>query len=103
MAYELMQTMHVDASANFHSLDDVFYFGGQNAHNVLAVEKHVPAEKDEIELEPGDLIGIAGNHWNGFSKGMNRRTGRNGLYPSYKVVEKLEVADFPKFKVAEHS
>ncbi|XP_064599891.1 alpha-(1,6)-fucosyltransferase-like isoform X2 [Liolophura sinensis] len=103
VAYELMQTMHVDASANFHSLDDIFYFGGQNAHNVLAVEKHVPGGKDEIELEPGDLIGVAGNHWNGFSKGMNRRTGQNGLYPSYKVVEKLEVADFPKFKVSEDS
>ena len=54
------------------------------------------AEMDEeIDLEIGDVIGIAGNHWNGFSKGTNRRTGKNGLYPSYKAREKWITADFP--------
>ena len=67
VAYEMMQTMHGDASSKFKSLDDIFYFGGQNAHNEVVVEKHVGQSSQEIDLEPGDLIGIAGNHWDGYS------------------------------------
>lgn len=54
------------------------------------------AESDnEIDLMIGDIIGIAGNHWDGFSKGTNRRTGKKGLYPSYKTREKYIILDFP--------
>lgn len=54
-------------------------------HEQIAVEDHTPENKEEIELKVGDTIGIAGNHWNGFSKGVNRRTEKSGMYPSYKV------------------
>ncbi|KAJ8302715.1 hypothetical protein KUTeg_019111 [Tegillarca granosa] len=97
VAYEMMQTMHGDVSQNFKSLDDIYYFGGQNAHDVEAIAKHVPQGPNEIELMPGDTIGIAGNHWDGFSKGLNRRTGKSGLYPSYKVKNKLVVVDMPTY------
>lgn len=74
----------------------------------MAVEEHVPANGEEIALQVGDLVGVAGNHWNGFSKGTNRRTGKvrakrgrdvlqMGLYPSYKVREKWQIVDFPVF------
>lgn len=89
MAYELMQTLHGDASTYFRSLDDSFYFGGQNAHNMLAWENYNASRYEEISLQVGDLVGIAGNHWDGFSKGTNRRTGQSGLYPSYKVVDNV--------------
>ena len=59
-----MQTLHPDASANFHSLDDIYYFGGQNAHNQIAIYPHEPRTADEIPMEPGDIIGVAGNTWN---------------------------------------
>ncbi|KAJ1346892.1 hypothetical protein KIN20_001816 [Parelaphostrongylus tenuis] len=95
MGFELMQVQQGDAGERFHSLDDIYYFGGQQAHEVVAVENHVPEGDGEIELRVGDVIGIAGNHWNGFSKGQNRRTGDSGLYPSYKVVEKWRIVDFP--------
>ena len=85
MAYELMQTRFADASWRFRSLDDVYYFGGQNPHNVMAVLDHKPTRPEEIEMRRGDLIGLAGNHWNGYSKGRNRRTNQEGLFPSYKV------------------
>ena len=85
MGYELMQVLQGDAGENFHSLDDLYYYGGQFAHEQVAIEDHVPENSNEIELKAGDTIGIAGNHWDGYSKGNNRRTQKTGLYPSYKV------------------
>lgn len=101
VAYEIMQTLHPDASANFHSLDDIYYFGGQNAHNQIAVYPHKPRTDEEIPMEPGDIIGVAGNHWDGYSKGVNRKLGKTGLYPSYKVREKIETVKYPTYPEAE--
>ena len=92
-----MQTIHGDASAYFKSLDDVYYFGGQNAHNMLAVESHKQKHQGEISMEVGDYLGIAGNHWNGYSKGINRRTSQHGLYPSYKVVNNIRIVKMPLY------
>ena len=100
LAYELMQTFHPNADAQFHSLDDMFYYGGQDAHNQVALMAHTPQRGSEIELRPGDVIGIAGNHWDGFSKGLNRRTGKHGLYPSYKVRDEIRIARFPTYPEA---
>ena len=101
LAYEKMQTYVVDGANRFHSLDDIYYYGGQNAHNQIAVYNHHPQNRDEIELQKGDFVGVAGNHWNGYSKGLNRRTGQTGLYPSYKVIEKIETAKFPTYPEVE--
>ncbi|XP_076833935.1 alpha-(1,6)-fucosyltransferase [Brachyhypopomus gauderio] len=101
VAYEIMQTLHPDASSYFHSLDDIYYFGGQNAHNQLAIYPHQPRNNEEIPLEPGDTIGVAGNHWDGYSKGINRKSGRTGLYPSYKVKEKMEIVKYPTYPEAD--
>ncbi|MEE6492092.1 hypothetical protein FKM82_016468 [Ascaphus truei] len=101
VAYEIMQTLHPDASTFFHSLDDIYYFGGQNAHNQVAIYPHQPRNADEIPMEPGDIIGVAGNHWDGYSKGINRKLGRTGLYPSYKVKEKIENVKYPTYEEAE--
>ena len=94
--------MHGDASQYFKSLDDIYYFGGQNGHNVEAIEPHaVRLEDNQLELELGDLIGIAGNHWDGYSKGKNARTGKTGLFPSYKAVDtvvKVKMPTYPEVK-----
>ena len=101
MAYELMQTTRADASRHFRSLDDIYYFGGQSAHHQVAIERHVAKPgSDELDLLPGDLIVVDGNHWDGFSKGRSVRLGRTGLYPSYKVVEHLNIAKFPTYDEA---
>jgi len=102
VAYELMQTLHPDASEMFSSLDDIFYFGGQNAHNVQAVYAHESINDDEMPLQVGDLIGIAGNHWDGFSKGRNRRLEQNGLFPSYKVRDAVNWVPFPLYREADN-
>jgi len=46
----------------------------------------------------GDVVGIAGNHWDGYSKGRSRRTGGIGLYPSYKTVDKKVVVKYPIYE-----
>jgi glycoprotein 6-alpha-L-fucosyltransferase len=87
----MMQHRYPDASWRFKSLDDVYYYGGQNDHQVIAIYEHnsIP-NRDEIELIPGDVLSLAGNHWNGYSKGRNHRTNAIGLFPSYKVMELTE-------------
>ena len=94
LAYELMQTQHPDASSWFHSLDDIYYFGEQNDHLQEVLVDHLPRTNEEIELKKGDTIKVAGNHWNGYSKGTNLRTGKEGLYPSFKVKEHKVISEF---------
>jgi glycoprotein 6-alpha-L-fucosyltransferase len=87
-----MQTRFPDASWRFRSLDDVYYYGGQNGHVMIALVDHTPLKNtEEIELRKGDHISLAGNHWNGLSKGKNHRTNQIGLFPSFKVKDILQV------------
>jgi len=97
VAYEIMQYLKPDASDNFKSLDDIWYFGGQDEHQQSAVMDHKANSREEIELNVGDVLGVAGNHWNGFNKGRNHRAGRVGLYPQYKTREKVKIVDFPTY------
>jgi len=106
LAYELMQannpdmklyTKKVDFSQEFYSLDDIYYFGGQRPHNMIAIYDHKTNLDGHINLKAGDVIGIAGNHWNGFSLGLNRRTERSGLFPTYKAKEAIETYQFKAF------
>ena len=97
VAYEIMQNLKIDASDNFKSLDDIWYFGGQDEHQQVAVMEHKAGTREEIELKVGDVVGVAGNHWNGFNKGRNHRTNRIGLYPQYKTREKVKIVDFPTY------
>jgi glycoprotein 6-alpha-L-fucosyltransferase len=43
------------------------------------------------------VIGVAGNHWDGFNKGRNHRSNRIGLYPEYKTDEQIKIVDFPTY------
>jgi len=100
VAYEIMQYLKPDASDNFKSLDDIWYFGGQDEHQQIAVMDHksdTSLRREEIDLKVDDTIGVAGNHWNGFNKGRNHRSGRIGLYPQYKTREKVKIVDFPTY------
>lgn len=97
VAYELMQPLHGDASHWFKSLDDIYYFGGQNGHQWEAVVNHVPKTSDEIPLNIGDTVGIAGNHWDGYSKGKHMKSHKSGLFPSYKAVDKIVRVKMPTY------
>ncbi|ODM92730.1 Alpha-(1,6)-fucosyltransferase [Orchesella cincta] len=98
LAYEIMQTKHADASGRFVSLDDIYYYGGGSGTIQKAQFVHKPRSSGELELEVGDKIGVAGNHWNGMSKGTNQRTNKVGLYPSYKARNVFAKVNFPRDK-----
>uniref|UniRef100_A0A224XLR6 Alpha-(1,6)-fucosyltransferase n=1 Tax=Panstrongylus lignarius TaxID=156445 RepID=A0A224XLR6_9HEMI len=102
VAYEIMQSLHHDASTRFRSLDDIYYFGGQGNHQKVAKLKHKATSPDQMDLELGDIVAVAGNHWDGYSKGRNLRTNRIGLYPSFKVDDVVETAEFPTFPEVAH-
>ena len=93
-----MQSLQPDASKNVQSLDDIYWILGQSDHDVQAVYSHKARDSSQIDLNVGDRIGIAGNHWDGYSKGVNRNTGRTGLFPSYKVQDIMVVEDFPTYE-----
>jgi len=54
-------------------------------------------EKESKKCFSGDVIGVAGNHWDGFNKGRNHRTNRIGLYPEYKTSEQIKLVDYPTY------
>lgn len=91
-----MQTLHVDASSNYYSLDDIYYYGGQQDHDVVAFVGN-QAKDQQVQFKAGDHLGIAGNEKNGFSVGQHRGSRARGNYPSYKVEEFVLAADFPTF------
>ncbi|KAJ8687903.1 hypothetical protein QAD02_023698 [Eretmocerus hayati] len=98
VAYELMQTYHTDAHDKFASLDDIYYYGGQNPHPQVAIMNHEPKRAEEIQLRINDEIEVHGNHWDGYSKGKNLRTNAIGLFPSFKIKNPIEAIDFPKYE-----
>lgn len=85
VAYEIMNSLHPDASTMYTSLDDIYYYGGQKRRIHTAVLPHRANGPHEINLHVGDDIAVAGNHWDGYSKGTNLRTKESGLYPTFKV------------------
>lgn len=93
-----MQNEHIDASNKYYSLDDVYYFGGQQGHNMVAIQNHkAPPNQNELSMNIGDILSIAGNEKNGYSVGRKLSTKKHGQYPSYKVEEEVLVADFPTY------
>ena len=101
LSYELMNSKHTDASRSFHSLDDVYYFGGQREHKVRALWPHRPKRgSEELALRVGDVVGIAGNHWDGWGKGKHHGSGVKGLFPAYKMEDVHDVVDFPTYEAS---
>ena len=90
-----MNGKRLDASRKFHSLDDIYYFGGQQEHEVKAIWAHSASSSKEIDLNVDEKVKIDGNHWDGIAKGGSQH--KNGLFPAYKVEDVTRVADFPKY------
>lgn len=117
LAYTLMQTMHPDASNRFKSLDSVYVYNGPKfsvAHIRKAVLPHHPKKNSEIDLNVGDLIDWYNqpvnnmmnkyhDPGNGYSIGRNMRTNQNGSFPTFKVIDQIETAEFPKYSNIEET
>ena len=69
LAYEIMSYKHTDASQRFRSLDDIYYFGGQNEHTMRVLWPNKKTSSKELKLEVGDTIKIAGTQSFFFSLG----------------------------------
>ena len=119
LAYELMQGRHADASLMIRSLDDDYFYSVYYGHSMIdrvAIHDHRPDQgPNQIELRVGDQIGArvsgtfkdadifkgpnkrTGNLWNGWSVGVNRRTGKAGWFPTFKTVSDFRTMEFPKY------
>ena len=124
MTYELMHGNNlVDATLNIRSLDDDYFYSVLYDYSMIdrvAIHHHRPDQQrrgpgNQIELRVGDQIGIrgagdfkdadffkgpnkrTGNLWNGWSVGVNRRTGKAGWFPTFKTVENFRTMEFPKY------
>lgn len=86
MAYELMNTMYPDASTWYTSLDKEYFYEGQVRKLKEAILPHHAYGSNEIDLQIGDEITVTNNRWNGYTRGKNLRTGKAGLYPTFKVL-----------------
>jgi glycoprotein 6-alpha-L-fucosyltransferase len=83
-----------DKGMSFHSLDDIYYFGGQNARELTAITAHKAQRTGEIDLQAGDVLKYEANLQNGFSLGLNMRTRHRGEFPSFKTTDKWRIVDF---------
>ena len=96
LAYEIQQQRYVDGSWRFKSLDDIWYFaGGDHLHEVSLPQKQ--KDESELDLNIGDILNSAGNHWDGYSKGKNILNNNVGLYPLYKTKDKIKIVKFPTY------
>lgn len=99
LAYEIMQSLHVDASTYYKSLDDLYFFSFfKPRYQEEAVYANNPTRPNEISLEKGDILLINFNRWDGYSHGINVRTKAEGYYPSFKAVIKSKILDLPVYK-----
>ena len=55
-----MNSKHTDASQRYRSLDDIYYFGGQEEHRVRAVWSNEAKSPRQLSFDLGDELGIAG-------------------------------------------
>ncbi|VDP76049.1 unnamed protein product [Echinostoma caproni] len=89
VAYELMQARHGDlgdASDRVQSLDDIYYFGGQQPspfETIIADESN--------QLQPGDRVSMAGNHWDGYAKVTPVKRTDAILVPAYKFQPGVDI------------
>nr|CAD2155522.1 unnamed protein product [Meloidogyne enterolobii] len=102
LTYELMQTIKGDASENVHSLD-YFYaeYWFENEMEAIAEYKKVheyPMSPEEIDAEKGDIIVVRTPiHNDGFIRGKNLRSNREGRFPMYLLKEHSRFENFTTF------
>ncbi|KAH8862324.1 Alpha-(1,6)-fucosyltransferase [Schistosoma japonicum] len=87
LAYELKQSNHLefgDASQQFRTLDDVYYYGGQQASPYEVV-----ISDNKTGLSIGDLVHFLGNHWNGYAKVEKVNTNHKVMAPAFKFSSRI--------------
>lgn len=79
-----------DASMRAQSLDDTYYYGGQQAWNQVTI-----VDDKETGMVAGDTLAYLGNHWNGYARINLPRNKEEAIRPAYKFESRLMKVDFP--------
>ncbi len=99
LAYEIMQTLHPDASDKTISLDAAYFFWKQNSQRLIADADHNSSKKENLKFRKGDVLTIQGRgvSFSPYGTATNTRTGQKGLYPRYKVHFHHHPFQFPNY------
>jgi len=94
-----MQSLNVDASSRFFSLDNGYYCHGlKSLGQQVAQVSHIAINSDEINIEVGDVIKLSYFvQGHSMSTGRNQRTKQTGQYPSYKSTPQVMTTEYPTY------
>lgn len=97
LAYELMQTLHVDASNNFFSLDYIYFYNEQRPQYYKAVLPHMARNEKEFSFVQGEIIKEVKEMIDnlGLFSAIKNETQHKGMIPRFKVERMLETVNFP--------
>lgn len=99
LSYELMQVKHPDYSLRFHSLETLWHTHEDSPGYLETIIEHKPKYSFEVEALRGDPLELW--LWHNFSYGYvsvnNLRTKKQGMIPSFKVIDKWKIAKFPEY------
>lgn len=95
LAYEWMNGIQSDASNNYISLDEIYYFGGQRQRSFNLIMDHV---NGTVKVRKDFRFNLRHNDWNGYShiEGLNSQRGYH--VPSYKINENWLTHKFQAFE-----
>lgn len=97
LAFELMQTLHIDRGSSVNSLDLAWKPVRSGDFEMKAIVDHVSQADHEISFNKEDLIvfQFTRKPITGYSFGTHQKTGKVGYYPSYKAEPTLTTEKFP--------
>lgn len=100
MSFELMQISHPDYSHRYLSLETKWHTHEDSPGYLETVIEHKAKYNFEVDAQRGDRLEMW--LWHNFSYGYysvnNLRTGKQGMIPSFKVVDKWKIVKFPDYK-----
>lgn len=103
VAYELMQTRHVDASDRVHSLDFIYYYNGHKKYYFDTLIPHTARTEygflPEIDAKVGDILEVytGADHHLGMIHVKNTRTNISGRIPAFKLKRQPEIVRFSRY------
>ena len=88
-----MLYLKADASTTFQSVDILYRFRRSSKRTFIAIDDHHPVSEEELEFVKDDKLTISVDGLlvqnNGFHRGKNKRTGKEGRIPRFKVEEEI--------------
>ena len=96
-----MQHAHPEKAASVRTLDVAYHVWLQHLSEQTAIYSHRSRSTNETDLKRGDVVvqlePIPEKRSGWFSEGKNSRTGSSGIFPSYKVKNKVKIVKMPTY------